>query len=41
MPRKIKFDREDILNVAFEMARTEDISSVTARKLAEKAECST
>lgn len=41
MPRKIKFDREELLNVAFEMARKEDISSVTARKLAEKAECST
>lgn len=41
MPRKVKFDREHLLNIAFEMARTEDISSITARKLAAKAECST
>jgi AcrR family transcriptional regulator len=41
MPRKIKFDRDQLLEVAFEMARTEDITSITARKLAGKAECST
>lgn len=41
MPRKVQFGREKLLDVAFEMARTEDISSITARKLAGEAECST
>lgn len=41
MARQIKFDKEEILNIAFEMVREEDVQMVTARKLAAKANCST
>jgi hypothetical protein len=37
MARQIKFNKDEILNIAFEMVREEDIQMVTARKLAAKA----
>ena len=41
MARQIKFNKDEILNIAFEMVRNEGSQMVTARKLAAKAECST
>lgn len=41
MPRKEKITREYLFDTAFQMVRNEGIGNVTARKLAEKAGCST
>ncbi len=41
MARKISITKEMIKNAAFEIAKTEGMESVTARKLADKAGCST
>lgn len=41
MPRKEIISKDEILEYAFELARTEGITEVTARKLAKKAGCST
>ncbi|MCD7724825.1 MAG: TetR/AcrR family transcriptional regulator [Clostridiales bacterium] len=41
MARKATITKDDILNAAFEMARKEGVSQVTARTLAAKAGCST
>jgi len=41
MARKISITKEMIQKAAFEIAKTEGMSSVTARKLADKAGCST
>lgn len=41
MARKETITKNDILNAAFEMARTEGFSQVSARTLAAKAGCST
>ena len=36
MGPKVKFTREQIIDAAFEIARTEGIDSITMRKIAEK-----
>ena len=41
MARKETITKNDILNAAFEMARTEGVGQVSARTLAAKAGCST
>lgn len=41
MPPQVKVSKEKILNTAFEMTRESGFESVTARKLAERLECST
>ncbi len=41
MPRQIKFNRTDILDIAFDMAKNDGIQELTARHLANRAECST
>lgn len=41
MPPQVKVSKEKILNTAFEMTRESGFESVTARKLAERLNCST
>lgn len=41
MPPQVKISKEQILNTAFEMTRENGFESVTARKLAERLNCST
>lgn len=41
MPPQVKVSKEKILSTAFEMTRESGFESVTARKLAERLECST
>lgn len=41
MARKIKITKEYLIDTAFQMTREEGLNSVTARKLAAKADCST
>lgn len=41
MPPQVKVSKERILSTAFEMVRENGFESVTARKLAERLECST
>ena len=40
MPPKTKFDREDIVNAAFEIAREEGFDGITARSVASRLGCS-
>ena len=41
MPRKQSISRQQILDTAFEITRQEGVDSLTARRIAQKAECST